>query len=80
MIDLKKIRWFMQAVFENTIASIMILDINGKFEAINNTASKIIGMAQAEVVGLSLYEVFSKEEAKIENELYPPGYSESSGS
>lgn len=54
----------MQAVFENTIASIMILDVNGKFQAINNTASKIIGMEQDEVGGLSLYEVFSKEEAE----------------
>lgn len=61
---LEEDKMIMQAVFDNTIASIMLLDTNGKFEAINSAASKIIDFSQAEITGLTLYEVFPREEAQ----------------
>ncbi len=65
---LEEDKMIMQSIFENTIVSIMLLDLNGKFETINNTASKVIDRSQVEVLGLSVYEVFPREEARLRME------------
>ncbi len=61
---LEEDKMVMQAIFENTIISIMLLDKNGKFEAINTSASRLLDRSQAEIVGLNLYEVFQREIAE----------------
>lgn len=55
----------MQSIFDNTVVCIMLWDLNGKFESINSTASKIIDFSQAEISGLSLYEVYPREIAEM---------------
>ena len=61
---LEEDKMIMQSIFENTVVCIMLWDINGNFESINNTATRIVDKSPAEISGLSVYEVYSREIAE----------------
>lgn len=53
-----------KALMENTVAAIYILDTKGRFENVNEVAANLLDISPAEIIGLSIREVFRANDSK----------------
>ncbi len=71
---LKADKLIIKSMMANPLTAFVLVDKNGKFEAVNNTAAQLMDVSPGEASGLSLHEIFPYKVANLRLEMIKKVY------